>query len=117
MQFSETSVNQIEGSGLTRLSGLFPRLALILFLLTAFAPVISAQTTLGLLGTDEDLRIFYDRLEADISTDGGGRSLVVLGNVLLEGRGFSLRADAVGVYVDGVDPENGPIRPRVLALG
>ena len=117
VQFSETSVNQIDGFRFVRLSALFPRIALILFLLTAIAPVISAQTTLGLLGTDEDLRIFYDRLEADISTDGGGRSLVVLGNVLLEGRGFSLRADAVGVYVDGVDPENGPIRPRVLALG
>ncbi|OUU25591.1 MAG: hypothetical protein CBC13_01960 [Planctomycetia bacterium TMED53] len=81
------------------------------------AQPIAAQTTLGLFGTDEDLKIYYDRLEADISTDNGGRSLVVLGNVLLEGRGFSLRADAVGVYVEGVDQEKGPINPRVLALG
>ena len=87
------------------------------FLSLGFNSTVLGQTTLGLLGTDEDLKIFYDRLEADISTDGGGRSLVVLGNVLLEGQGFSLRADAVGVYVDGVDPETGPIRPRVLALG
>ncbi len=78
---------------------------------------LQAQTTLGLFGTDEDLKIYYDRLEADISTEDGGRSLVVLGNVLLEGRGFSLRADAIGVYVEGVDAEEGPINPRVLALG
>ncbi len=71
----------------------------------------------GLFGTDEEFSIFYDRLEADISSEGGARSLVVLGNVLLEGEGFSLRADAIGIFIDGVDPDSGPIHPRVLALG
>lgn len=108
MQFSGTFRNQHSVLWVPLIFGL---------VFAIFTSSSEAQTTLGLLGTDEDLQIFYDRLEADISTDGGGRSLVVLGNVLLEGRGFSLRADAVGVYVDGVDPESGPIRPRVLALG
>jgi hypothetical protein len=117
VHFSGTAVNQLGRSesfgGRFVLCGLLA----LTFLSLGFNSTVLGQTTLGLLGTDEDLKIFYDRLEADISTDGGGRSLVVLGNVLLEGQGFSLRADAVGVYVDGVDPETGPIRPRVLALG
>ncbi|MGE4614553.1 MAG: hypothetical protein AAEJ46_09470 [Planctomycetota bacterium] len=71
----------------------------------------------GTFGTDEDFTISYDRLELDVSTEDGGRSFVVLGNVVLEGRGFSLRADAIGVFVDGVDPSSGPIHPRVLAIG
>jgi len=66
----------------------------------------------GTFGTDEDFTISYDRLELDVSTEDGGRSFVVLGNVVLEGRGFSLRADAIGVFVDGVDPRTGPIHPR-----
>ncbi len=90
--------------------------ALLLLCLICAQPLF-AQTTTGLFGSDEDISIFYDRLEADISTQDGGRSLVVLGNVLLEGRGFSLRADAVGVYVDGVDAESGPVNPKVLAMG
>ncbi|MGE4620479.1 MAG: hypothetical protein AAEJ04_11790, partial [Planctomycetota bacterium] len=80
--------------------------------------MISAQDGVrGLFGTYEDFSLYYDRLEADISSEDGRRSLVVLGNVLMEGEGFSLRADAIGVFVEGVDPVKGPIHPRVLALG
>jgi len=92
-------------------------MVLLIFLL-CFVSVVEAQDSVrGLFGTDEDFSIFYDRLEADISSEDGSRSLVVLGNVVLAGRGFTLRADAVGIFLEGVDPETGPIHPRVLALG
>ncbi len=81
------------------------------------SPSLAQDSARGLFGTDEDFTIRYDRLEADISTEDGGRSLVVLGNVVLEGLGFSLRADAIGVFIDGVDPSTGPVHPRVLAIG
>lgn len=95
------------------------RCLLLLVILQWMIPVgLDAQDSArGLFGTDEDFSIFYDRLEADISSEDGSRSLVVLGNVILEGRGFSLRADAIGVFLDGVDPETGPIHPRILAIG
>ncbi|MGE4632453.1 MAG: hypothetical protein AAEJ47_05405, partial [Planctomycetota bacterium] len=80
-------------------------------------PALAQDSARGLFGTDEDFSLFYDRLEVDISSENGARSLVVLGNVLLEGQGFSLRADAIGVFIDGVDPDTGPVHPRVLALG
>ena len=80
-------------------------MVLLIFLL-CFVSVVEAQDSVrGLFGTDEDFSIFYDRLEADISSEDGSRSLVVLGNVVLAGRGFTLRADAVGIFLEGVDPE------------
>ncbi|MDE0959720.1 MAG: hypothetical protein OSB09_02980, partial [Planctomycetota bacterium] len=92
---------------------------LVLILLTLIVPPVAiAQPSVdGLFGTDEDFTLSYDLLEADVSTEGGGRSLVVLGNVVFKGRGFALRADAIGIFIDGVDAKSGPIHPRILAIG
>ena len=89
----------------------------LILLLIVSTYVSAQQSARGLFGTDEDFTLSYDRLEADVSTEGGGRSLVVLGNVVFEGRGFALRADAIGIFIEGVDEESGPIHPRILAIG
>lgn len=71
----------------------------------------------GLFGTDEDFTLSYDQLEVDVEEGGGGRSLVLLGNVVLTGRGFDLRADAIGIFIEGIDAGGNPVGSRVVAVG
>ncbi len=105
----------VDSQWLRRISIALP-LCLVVLLVDS-SPLLGQQDAGGLFGTDERFSLSYDRLEADISTEGGGRSLVVLGNVVFEGQGYSLRADAIGIFIDGVDAVTGPINPRVLAIG
>ena len=86
-------------------------------LLHADEPDDEVVRSSGLFGTDEDFTLSYDQLEVDVEDGGGGRSLVLLGNVVLSGRGFNLRADAIGIFIEGIDEEGNPRGSRVVAVG
>lgn len=71
----------------------------------------------GIFGTDEEFTASYDFSDAETSEDFESLALLLLGNVVLEGRGFSLHADAIGFFIDGFDDEGRPKNPRVFAEG
>lgn len=71
----------------------------------------------GIFGTDEEFEVYYDFQQIQAAEDGSALAWLFLGNVLIEGADFALRADAIGVFIEGFDEEGRPLRPRVFAEG
>jgi len=81
-------------------------------------PLEEALRESAIFGSDEEFHtILSDFRTFEAAEDGSAYSYLLLGNVLLEGRGFALRADAIGIFIEGFDEERRPRRPRVYAEG
>lgn len=71
----------------------------------------------GFFGNDELESVRYDTVIFDTAPDGRSQNLLLLGNVVLTGYGFEVRADGIGIWIDGLDEAGRPLRPRMFASG
>ncbi len=71
----------------------------------------------GIFGTDEEITLTQDFRTVESNLDLSSIAILLLGNVLIEGRGFSLHADGVGFFCDGFDDELKPKNMHVFAEG